>query len=700
MITFAGLRLIMQFLYPNILFALLALSIPVLVHLFNFRKPRKVFFTNVRFLRELKLESRKKSRIRHLLVLLSRLLALASLIVAFAGPVLLDRGAVPITGRPLVVVYLDNSYSMQAQGRQGILLETAAHKAAEVAGYYSPSEEFYLITNDFSATFSRIVNRSDFLNLLSSVRYSPISRSASEVYERVEDLKKRNPDRAITLFMISDFQTATVKSEEVRPPDGIRGYFVPLAGITENNLYIDSVWSEIPVIRPGQVMELFARVGNSGTKDAEEAPVALNINGKEVAVAAVTVPAGAKIPVKLSARIPEEGIYRGYVSLEDNPIIFDDRFYLGFRVTAARNLLLLNGEQKDVALSRIFGGDSLFRLDVRPSTQIDYTALSRYDIIFLNGVDQVTDGMQDALVKYVSSGGTLAVLPPPAGKDLVQLNSLLNNLGVAAYGVPDTADTRVSSINAEHPLFKGVFATRPTNPALPRVNTHYPLIQKGDGNENLVMKMLNDRPLWLSSTSGKGAVYLFAVPISDEYSNLASLPELFVPPVVNMALYSGLAPPLFYTLGIDKSAVIPWDGVMGEGPFRVKSAEDPFEFIPGHRSDPFGYLLFFEDQIVVPGNYFVFAGDSIIAPLAFNLRDVESDMQYTDEKSLQKWLDEAGIKHFSLLKEAGKSTGEKLRESSEGKPLWRFFIIASLIFLLIEVILLRRSWPWQHDISR
>lgn len=689
----------MQFLYPNILFALLALSIPVLVHLFNFRKPRKVFFTNVRFLRELKLESRKKSRIRHLLVLIARLLALASLIVAFAGPVLLNRSAMPLKGKPLVVVYIDNSYSMQAQGRQGILLETAARKAAEVAGYYSPSEEFYLITNDFSATQSRIVNRSDFLNLVSSVRYSPVSRSASEVYERLEDLKKRNPDRAITLFMISDFQTATVKPEGIRPPEEIRGYLVPLARTTERNLFIDSVWSEIPVMRPGQVMELYARVGNSGGSDAEEVPLALTINGREVAVAAVTVPAGARIPVKLSARIPAEGIYRGYVSLEDNPIIFDDRFYLGFRVTAARNLLLLNGEQKDVAFSRIFGNDSLFRFDVRLSTQIDYAALSRYDIIFLNSVDQVTDGMQDALAKYVTSGGSLAVMPPSAGKDLAQLNALLNSLGVAAYGAPDTADTRVSSINAEHPLFKGVFATRPTNPALPRVNTHYPLIQKGEGNEDLVMKMLNDRPLWLSATSGKGVVYLFAVPLSDEYSNLAALPELFVPPALNMALYSGVAPPLFYTLGIDKSAVIPWDGVMGEGPFRVKSADDPFEFIPGHRSDPFGYLLFFEDQVVVPGNYFVFAGDSIVAPLAFNLRDVESDMQYTDERRLQKWLNEAGIKHFSLLKEAGKSTGEKLRESSEGKPLWRFFIIASLFFLLIEVLLLRRNWPWQSNIS-
>ncbi|HRZ43128.1 MAG TPA: BatA domain-containing protein [Bacteroidales bacterium] len=690
----------MQFLYPNILFALLALSIPVLVHLFNFRKPRKVFFTNVRFLRELKLESRKKSRIRHLLVLLARMLALTALVMAFAGPVLLDRGAVPLKGKPLVVVYLDNSYSMQAQGRQGILLETAARKAAEVAGYYGPSEEFYLITNDFSATFSRIVNRSDFLNLLSSVRYSPVSRSAQEIYERVGDLKKRNPSRAITLFMISDFQLATVKPEEATPPEGIRGYLVPLAGTSDHNLYIDSVWSEIPVMRTGQVMELFARVGNSGSSDAEEVPIALNIHGKEVAVAAVTVPAGARIPVKLSARIPSEGIYQGFVSLEDNPIIFDDRFYLGFRVAAARNLLLLDGDQKDVAFSRIFGNDSLFRLDVRPSTQIDYAALSRYDMIFLNGIEQVTDGMQDALVNYVTSGGSMAVLPPSAGKDPAQLNALLNTLGVAAYGTPDTADTRVSSINTEHPLFKGVFATRPTNPALPRVNTHYPLILKGEGKEDWIMKMLNDRPFWLSSTSGKGAVYLFAVPLTEDYSNLAALPELFVPPVVNMALYSGVAPPLFNTLGIDKSAVIPWDGVMGEEPFRVKANDSPFEFIPGHRSDPFGYLLFFEDQVVIPGNYQVFAGDSVIAPLAFNLRDTESDMQCADEKKLQNWLEGSDIRNFTLLKEAGKSTGDKLRESSEGKPLWRFFVMASLIFLLIEVILLRRNWPWQNDNTR
>ncbi len=690
---------VMQFLYPNVLFALFALAIPLLVHLFNFRKPRKVFFTNVRFLRELKLESRKKSKLKHLIVLIFRMLAFISLVMAFAGPLLLDDKSVSLKGKPLVVVYLDNSFSMQAQGRQGILSEAAAKKASEIAGYYGPSEEFYLITNDFSAKYSRVVNRSDFLSLVSSTRYSPVSRSASEVFERVEDLRKRNPGRGITLFLISDFQTGTLKLGEARPPEGIRGYLVPLAKTTTHNLSIDSVWTDVPVIRPGQVMELFARIANSGSSDAEDVPVALNINGKEVAVAAASVPAGSKVPVKLSSRIPTEGNFSGYVSLDDNPIIFDDRFYLGFRVTAARNLLLLNGEQQDINLARIFNGDSLFTLDVRPATQIDFAALNRYDLIFLSSVDQITDGMRDALQKYVASGGHLAIVPPPAGKDLSQLNALLNLLGVAAYGPIDTADTRVTAVNFENPLYRGVYATRPANLAMPRISSHYPLVQKGTGSEDWVMKLINDRPLWLSASSERGRVYLFAMPFTEDYSNLTSLPELFVPPVVNMALYSGVVAPLYYTLGKDKSAVIAWDGEAGESPFRMKEAEGNSEFIPGHRSDPFGYLLFYEDQIGNPGIYQVYADDSLIAPLAFNLPEDESDMLCEDEKALSKWINNGGFDNFSLLKEAGKATGAKLREISEGKPLWRLFVMAALIFLLLEAILLRRTWPWQKSVS-
>ena len=80
-----------MFLYPAFLWALMAISIPVIIHLFNFRRYKKVYFTNVKFLKELQHESKSKSRLKEILILIARCLAIASLVFAFSQPIILDK---------------------------------------------------------------------------------------------------------------------------------------------------------------------------------------------------------------------------------------------------------------------------------------------------------------------------------------------------------------------------------------------------------------------------------------------------------------------------------------------------------------------------------------------------------------------------------------------------------------------------------
>src|SRR5436190_4688502 len=104
----------MQFYYPAFLWALTALAIPVVIHLFNFRRYKTVYFSNVKFLREVKEETTSRSRLKHLLVLASRLLAIAFLIMAFAQPYIPNKSNKFGGGKKYVSVYVDNSFSMNA----------------------------------------------------------------------------------------------------------------------------------------------------------------------------------------------------------------------------------------------------------------------------------------------------------------------------------------------------------------------------------------------------------------------------------------------------------------------------------------------------------------------------------------------------------------------------------------------------------
>ena len=105
----------MVFAQPLFLIALTALAIPIIIHLFNFRKYKKVYFTNVKFIAEIKQETKKRSQLKHLLILFARLLAIACLVMVFVQPYLPSSiRQKKLKGSQAVSIYIDNSFSMEA----------------------------------------------------------------------------------------------------------------------------------------------------------------------------------------------------------------------------------------------------------------------------------------------------------------------------------------------------------------------------------------------------------------------------------------------------------------------------------------------------------------------------------------------------------------------------------------------------------
>src|SRR5688572_5458722 len=123
----------MKFVNPSFLYALFALAVPVIIHLFNFRKFKRVYFTNVRFLKDVKQETQSKSKLRHLIVLACRILAITLLVLAFAQPFLPVTDAHIVRGDRAVSVFIDNSFSMDAINKSGRLLDEAKNNAKEIA---------------------------------------------------------------------------------------------------------------------------------------------------------------------------------------------------------------------------------------------------------------------------------------------------------------------------------------------------------------------------------------------------------------------------------------------------------------------------------------------------------------------------------------------------------------------------------------
>ena len=222
----------MQFLHPEFFYALPALLIPVFIHLFQLRRFKVQAFTNVALLQKIRFQTRKSSQLKKWLILLIRLLAIACIIIAFSQPYLSNQTAEKNSSE--TVVYLDNSFSMQAIGPKGSLLNRAVQ---DVLTGFDETEKIGLFTNDKSYKSTSI---KDLKTDLLSLEYSQNQLDLNTLILKGTTLFSDSKTSSKTLVLVSDFQQHEDKIPSVIDTT-IRIVLVPLKPINTANSYIESV---------------------------------------------------------------------------------------------------------------------------------------------------------------------------------------------------------------------------------------------------------------------------------------------------------------------------------------------------------------------------------------------------------------------------------------------------------------------------
>lgn len=675
----------MSFVYPGFLFAIFAISIPIIIHLFHFRRFRKVFFSNVSFLQQLSDESKKQSRLRHLLVLAARVLAISFLVLAFARPFIpVEDTLVSMEGNA-VSIYVDNSFSMDALARQGRLFDDAREKAREIAGAYQSTDLFQLLTNDFEGRHQRFVTREEFLAMVDEIDVSPAVRNVSEVLSRQSGLLQEAQRDSRRAYLISDFQKSSTLLEEVAVDTSMVITFLPLLAQAPENMYIDSCWFASPVQLFGQTARLTVRVVNGSEQPVSTQPVRLFIDDVQRTIATYDVAAGATTEVELSWTVGSTGIQQGRVEIVDYPVTFDDRLFFSYRVNEEIPVLSVYDGRPSPFLNALFGSDSIFRYEQMPAFSIDYSRFTDFGLIILDGLNAISTGLSFELQNFVDQGGHLLVFPGTSA-DLLSYQAFLGALGADVYTGMDTIPVRVSMIDERHRLYAGVFEDLPENLDLPLANKHYLLSRRLTSNSQLLMQMQSGAPFLSVQAAGKGQLFLAAVPLSDAFSNFQRH-ALFVPTMVNIALQSQVVQPLYHTLGHNRPVAV--KGLSG-GPEDVLYLRGrDMEIIPEQRRSGNQWNLFFYDQVTEAGNYLLFADDEPIKGLSYNYDRRESALASYDIDALSGALQDNGLGHVNLLDTTGIDFDVALQELRMGRQLWRHFLVLALFFLLVEVALLR-----------
>jgi len=679
----------MHFLYPAFLFALVSLAIPVLIHLFNFRKYQKVYFSNVQFLKQINEQQSSRRNLKERLILAARLLALTFLVLAFARPYINNGHAINANTQQVVSIFVDNSYSMQTLNSEGSLLDQAKQKAKEIASAYGINDRFQLLTQDFEGKHQRLLSRDVFNDAVDAVKISPQSRNLQQIINRQQSLLSMQANVVKSIYVISDFQKNISPIQALKTDTGTRINLVQLKASKLPNVAVDSVWLLSAIHRPGESEKLVVRLHNYADAKAEKIPLKVLINKEQKALGSYTVNPRSAQNDTLAFSGLQAGWQQGKVTLQDNPVTFDNDFYFSFNVKQQMPVLLVDDGTANPYLKAVFAADKFFDVKDVPAGNVDYAGLNRYPLIVLSDIKSISAGLAQQLKSYVAKGGSLVVFLS-ADADISTYQALLQPMNAPYPNKLQTEAIKVSSINLQSPVFKNIFDSYPQNPDLPIVKKYYQLA--ASNNSQNLMSLPGNSPFLTENSSGKGKVYVSTVALNDDFSNLQRH-ALFLPVMFRIALLSGHDQPLFYTIGQSEAIEVP-PIQTGEKQL-LKLVKDSISIIPDVRQQEGTTLLYLSDEVQQTGTYNLQKQDSTIAVLAFNDSRSESDLTYLTPADLAKVLPKSG----SILQAGTASLKNAVTDINIGLQLWKLCIILTLIFLAAEILLVRYYKPGKQGVS-
>ena len=670
----------MNFLYPLFLIAALAIAIPIIIHLFNFRKYKKVFFPDIRFLKEIQEQTQKSSQLKHLLILVSRILAIASLVFAFAQPFFSKDKEKMDQGPKAISMYLDNSYSMGIENKSLSLLDIAKAKAKQIIESSGSNDQFQILTNDFAYNENRFLSKNEALQQLSIIQLSSKSKKAETILEKQKQLLNTEPGMKKQLIYISDFQKSSFPAN-LRLTDSMKKFFVSVNATSTNNLSIDTAYFETPSLQLNEPNPLIVKIKNNGTEEMNTS-LTLMVNNQLKSVVNTTVKAGELKSEPISFTTANAGIQKIQLFVNDYPVNFDDTFYIAGKVNSNYSVLVLNENNANAFLSSVFKPGTQFRVDNHNVQSVNPELLKNYSLVILNGANTIPVPLSIALNEYINGGGSMMIFPPQNGT-IAGLNGFLSKTAGINFVRIDTAKAFVTNYNKSHEVFRDIFVKTPENIDLPIVYKHYLLSNSALSSQQKLFSFSNGDIFLSASKVGSGKMYLCTSAAEITWSNFPKS-YWFLPILYKMAFVNSSNNINAMTLG--KNATIYIDNTKISDKTVYHIGGSGWDAIPEQRAVGNRMMINANNAVQQAGLYGIYLPDSKDSVFTgINYDRIESTLNYWNFSDLKnttqlknaEWLDD------KIDVAAG------INELQHGMPLWKVCIILALLFLLIEILLIR-----------
>jgi hypothetical protein len=526
----------MAFLTPLFLIALAGLAIPVFLHLIQRERKQLVQFPSLMFLRRIPYQSVQRRRIRHWLLLMMRLAALALIVLAFGRPFF--RGADPAAagagGAREVVVLVDRSYSMGYGNRWDRALAAARGAVDGLTGADRASIVFF-----GSGTDVALRSTSDKGRLHSALagaklssgatHYGPVLKLAGSILS-----ESRLPRREVVL--VTDFQRGGWRGADgVRLPDGTVLTPIAIGDAETTNLAVTAVALERSTFSDQERVTVTAGVVNRAGRRVDGLDISLDINGRTIQTQRVAVEPNASASTTFAPVTLTGSEVRATVKLAPDAMERDNAFH--FMVEAGRPVrtMLVDGDAREGGLylqrALAVGDAPRFETISRSADALSTDDLQSAGVVILNDV-QVSSSFAERLGKFVERGGGLLVIVGRRGTWPQERSLIVPALPGEAVDRSRGQAARLVGLEYGHPVFEPFRAPRSGDFSAARFYGYRAVTAQQSAN--VLARFEDGAPALIERRVGTGRVLVWASSLGIEWSDLPVKP-VFLPFVHQMA---------------------------------------------------------------------------------------------------------------------------------------------------------------------
>ena len=680
----------MTFLSPSILWGMLAITIPIIIHLISLRHTRDTEFSTLRFIKSLKHETIRHLRIKQWLLVLLRTITILCLILMFSRPLitgtLTSKLAGDIESRAVIVV--DNSASMAVHTDDGTLLDRAKSSVpAILKGLEGMTTVELYQTNPPRKLFSG--SQEEGRSIMTRVKGIEQTNMTDNLWTMIDSVlqmvEASEPNREC--FIISDFQSAPSFTIDSLNPNSDWKYYCILQPKVENNISISEVSVLSQIKLPNHLVKLNTRVGNGGVTDKRNIPVELYLNDERVGQIVSQFQPSKFKDFMFQVYPGKTGIINGKIVIPDDDFPMDNfrNFDLVIPNKIAVKVIGRSMEELfllDLALSAITGETELLEIDRDLSDDVERLFLNDIDILLLHNPTNLSNSAIEDLQRFLMNGGGLIWF---VGNDLNQTDPVV---WPSLLKLPELIKTRhldgvsffsTSIVDENHSLFTDLNINN-MNEELPQVFGYIEV--RLQMNHTPLIKLNNGHPLLVESKAFGSSGFVFTSPLNLRWNDLPAK-GLLVPLLHRMLILLGTkefnVQPLL--VGQDKIIDIKGENINAEWVLKTPN-ENEIKLIPDYTNEK---LLITQTSEL--GSYHVFADGDLFSSFSTELSPHELPSIRIEGEKLAERL---GVEQASIIQHT-QHLGSELNEIRYGRSIWRLLLFIALSCLVIESILGRPS---------